>query len=116
MLKTTRVHILSGATSVTPALELGGSMSGPALAYTYRYAFASELAAAPRGSRLRLATCGGAAEHPYFLQGRLTHPQRTADLLRGLVQIVQSRFHVPPAMLTRILLEADPVVTSSEDT
>src|SRR5262249_53883907 len=40
---------------------------------------------------------------------------RTADLLRGLVQIVQSRFHIPPALLTRILALADPVVTSSED-
>ncbi len=73
-------------------------MSGPALDYTYRYAFVSELAAAPQGTRLRLATCDGAAAHPYFFQGRLTRPQRTADLLRGLVQIVQSRFHVPPAM------------------
>ena len=47
-------------------------MSGPALAYTYRYPFASELAAAPEGNRLRLATCGGAADNPYFFQGRLT--------------------------------------------
>ena len=54
-------------------------MSGPALAYTYRYSFASELASTPRGDRLRLATCGGAEEHPYFFQGRLTRPQRTAD-------------------------------------
>jgi hypothetical protein len=90
-------------------------MSGPALDYTYRYLFASELAPTTQGDRLRLATCGGTAEHPYFFQGRLTRPQRTADLLRGLVQLVQSRFHVPPAMLTRILLAADPVVTSSED-
>jgi SWIM zinc finger len=90
-------------------------MSGPALSYAYRYAFASELVAAPVGPRLRLATSGGVAENPFFFQGRLTRPQRTADLLRGLVQIVQSRFHVPPALLTRILLEADPVVTSSDD-
>jgi hypothetical protein len=90
-------------------------MSGPAVDYTYRYPFASELASIPHGNRLRLATCGGAAEHPYFFQGRLTRPKQTADLLRGLVQIVQSRFHVPPAMLARILLLADPVVTSSED-
>lgn len=90
-------------------------MSGPALHYSYRYPFASELAATPTGDRLRLATCGGAAENPYFFQGRLTRPQRTADLLRGLGQIVQSRFHVPPAMLTRILVLADPVITSSDD-
>jgi hypothetical protein len=90
-------------------------MSGPALDYSYRYTFASELAASSKGDRLRLATCGGAQEHPYFFQGRLTRPQRTADLLRGLAHIVQSRFHVPPAMLSRILLTADPVITSSDD-
>jgi hypothetical protein len=90
-------------------------MSGPALDYSYRYTFTSELAACSKGDRLRLATCGGAAEHPYFFQGRLTRPQRTADLLRGLAQIVQSRFHVPPAMLAHILALADPVITSSDD-
>src|SRR5204862_2775172 len=91
------------------------AMSGPALAYAYRYPFASELAAIPQGGRLRLATCGGAEENRCFFQGRLTRPQRTADLLRGLAQIVQSRFHVPPAMLARILAQADPVITSSDD-
>ena len=90
-------------------------MPAPALDYSYRYTFASELAASSKGDRLRLATCGGAEEHPYHFQGRLTRPQRTADLLRGLAHIVQSRFHVPPAMLARILLLADPVITSSED-
>jgi len=90
-------------------------MCGPALDYSYRYTFASELTASSKGDRLRLATCGGAEEHPYFFQGRLTRPQRTADLLRGLAQIVQSRFHVPQAMLARIRLLADPVITSSDD-
>src|SRR6516165_3322980 len=91
-------------------------MSALALDYTYRYAFSSELSETARGGRLRLATSGGTEEHPYFFQGRLTQPQRTADLLRGLVQIVQSRFHVPPPMLARILLLADPVVTCNENT
>src|SRR5205823_13353701 len=48
-------------------------------------------------------------------QVRLPRPRRTADLLRGMAQVVQSRFHVPPAMLARILLLADPVITSSDD-
>lgn len=90
-------------------------MSGPALDYRYQYPFASELVTSSKGDRLRLATCGAAYEHPYFFQGRLTRPQRTADLLRGLAQVVQSRFYVPPAMLARILLLADPVITSSDD-
>jgi SWIM zinc finger len=90
-------------------------MSGPALDYAYRYAFPSGLTAAPCGDRLRLATCGGAAATPYFFRGRLTRPQRTADLLRGLVQVVRSRFHVPPALLARTLALADPVVTGGDD-
>jgi hypothetical protein len=91
-------------------------MSGPALDYVYRYNYSSELTTHSNGGRLRLATSGGAEEHPYFFQGRLTRPRQTADLLRGLAQVVQSRFHVPAAMLARILLMADPVITSSDDT
>jgi hypothetical protein len=90
-------------------------MAALALNYTYRYPYSSELAGGLRGSQLRLATGGGALEHPYFFKGNMTQPKPTADLLRGLVQIAQSRFHVPPAMLTRILLLADPVVTSGGD-
>jgi hypothetical protein len=88
-------------------------MAALALDHTYRYAYPSELAAGRDGARLRLATCGGALEHPYFFKGTLTRPKRAADLLRALVQVVQARFHVPAAMLTRILAQADPVVTSS---
>jgi hypothetical protein len=87
-------------------------MSGAALDYTYRYAFASELATTREKPRLRLATCDGAGGHPYYFKGKLTQPRRTAELLRGLVRVVQSRFHIPPALLQRILLAADPVVTA----
>jgi hypothetical protein len=90
-------------------------MSSLALDYTYRHPFASTLTATRETPRLRLATCGGASDHPYFFKGRLTQPQRTADLLRGLVRVAQSRFHIPPALLQRILLAADPVVTAGED-
>jgi hypothetical protein len=45
----------------------------------------------------------------------MTRPLRAADLLRGLVQVVQSRFYVPPAMLARILALADPVVTCGDE-
>jgi hypothetical protein len=87
-------------------------MSGPALDYAYRYASPSAAVPTPGGLGLRLATCGGEDEHPHFFRGRLTSPRRTADLLRGLVEVVQSRFFTPPAMLARILALADPVVTS----
>src|SRR5437879_4594210 len=91
------------------------TMSGAALAYTYRYPFSSELAATARGSDLRLATCSGGDRHPYFFQGRFTHPKQAADLLRSLARVVQSRFYMPPGMLARILALADPVVTSGDD-
>ena len=89
-------------------------MTALAINHQYRYHRSSELAAEADGSHLRLATCGGIDEAPQFFRGKLLHPRRTADLLRGLVAIVQSRFYVPPAMRARILALADPVVTSSE--
>lgn len=87
-------------------------MTAAALAYTYRYAHESELAETPLGPQLRLATCGGAEPNPYFFDGHFERPRRAADLLLCLHQVVQSRFYIPPAMLQRILREADPVVTS----
>ncbi|MHB1561476.1 MAG: SWIM zinc finger family protein, partial [Isosphaeraceae bacterium] len=90
-------------------------MAGPAVSHTYRYAFASEAVPTPAGMDLRLATSGpdeGAAD---YFRGRLTRPRRAADLLRGLVEVVQSRFYIPPAMLSRILAMADPVVTCGDD-
>jgi hypothetical protein len=83
-----------------------------ALDHTYHYLAPSEVSATPAGPALRLATSGGAAPHPYFFDGRLRAPRRTGDLLLALHQIVQSRFYIPPAMLHRMLREADPVVTS----
>jgi hypothetical protein len=90
-------------------------MADAALSYTYRYAFPSQLATTPLGSALRLATCSGPGEHPCFFKGRMARPKQSADLLRGITQIVQARFHIPPAMLSRILALADPVVTSNEN-
>ncbi len=90
-------------------------MASLAIDQTYRYRFSSELVTTPLGPALRLATCGGAEEHPYFFRGRLRRPGRAATLLRGLVQVVQSRFYLPPSMLARILALADPVVTGNGD-
>lgn len=91
-------------------------MAGPALAYAYRYPQASTLEATPAGAHLRLATWSArGSPHPHFFEGRLTRPGRAADLLRGLVEVVQSRFYLPPAMMARIMAQADPVVTGSGD-
>lgn len=82
----------------------------------FRYPFASALLGEGAGHRLRLATFrDGRDASPFFFEGRLLKPQRTAELLRSIMTIVQSRFHIPAAMLGRILAEADPVVTSNDD-
>jgi hypothetical protein len=96
------------------AVTGGVSMAGPALAYEYRYQHPSRLEDTSAGARLRLATWSSRDEpHPHFFEGRLRRPGRAADLLRSLVDVVKSRFYLPPAMLARILALADPVVTGS---
>ncbi len=90
-------------------------MSGPAVEFVYRYAYPSAMVAGPSGSELSLATFGGPDDHPYFFQGELACPKCASDLLRALMTIVQSRFHIPAAMLGRIIGQSDPVVTSSDD-
>ncbi|HXI51455.1 MAG TPA: SWIM zinc finger family protein [Candidatus Saccharimonadales bacterium] len=87
-------------------------MSAGAIEHRYRYAFASELVEKDKGERLQLATSGGRSEFPYFFQGQLKHPRLTAQLLRTLSKVVTSRFHIPAAMLQKILATRDPVVTS----
>jgi hypothetical protein len=86
-------------------------MGGPAIAHTYRYRRASSLS----GPALTLATSGGAEPHPYFFEGALAEPALVAQALWTLSRVVQSRYHVPSAMLQKILVLADPVVTSGAD-
>jgi hypothetical protein len=90
-------------------------MSGPAIAYTYSYQQASQLDKLPAGPRLRLATCDGAEQHPYFFTGRIVQPRRTADMLSALMDVVKARYSIPAAMLAKILAQADPVVTCNDD-
>jgi hypothetical protein len=88
-------------------------VSALALDYTYHYLHASSMDAA---QGLRLATCApGQERHPYFLSGQLAKPKQTAELLRCLMRVVQARYHVPAAMLERILAQSDPVVTCNDD-
>ena len=88
-------------------------MGALAVDQIYRYPHPSQLDQASR--TLRLATCSrDAQEHPHFFTGELARPERTAKLLLALMAIVQARFHIPSAMLGRLVLLSDPVVTSSE--
>lgn len=77
-----------------------------ALDHPARYAGASVVG--PGG--LTLVTESAGEETPTF-EGRLTDPTRFAPLLLALGDVVKARHHIPPAMLSRILAEADPVVT-----
>jgi hypothetical protein len=89
-----------------------------ALAYEsiFRYPFPSKVDRHGATQTLRLATFRtGEDASPFFFEGRLTNPQRTAELLRAVMNVVRSRFHIPAAMLGRILAEADPVVTANDD-
>lgn len=82
----------------------------------FRYPFPSELIPDGRRQLLRLATFRkGPQASPFFFEGQLTNPQQTAELLRAVMTVVQSRFHIPAAMLDRILAESDPMVTSNDD-
>lgn len=81
-----------------------------------RYAHPSQLDRDGSKQVLRLATVADAEQHsPYFFEARLASPVRAAKLLTAVMRVVKSRFHVPAAMLNRILAEADPVVTCNDD-
>ena len=86
-----------------------------AIAHAYHYAARSQLERTGPTPHLRLATSGGEAPHPFFFEGALTEPKRAATAMLTLARVARSRFHIPPAMLARILRAADPVVTSSAD-
>lgn len=77
--------------------------------YNYRFASAVELNGGRHG--LKLATSGGLEKNPYFFNGRLQNPKRTADILLTLSAISRTRFFSPGAIRERLLAAADPVVT-----
>ncbi|UUO07200.1 SWIM zinc finger domain-containing protein [Blastopirellula sp. J2-11] len=89
-------------------------MSALALDYTYNYLQPSRLD--PAAQLLQLATySAGDDPHPCFFRGKLVRPKRVAEMLRKLMQVVQTRYHIPAAMLQRIVMLSDPIVTSSDD-
>jgi hypothetical protein len=90
-------------------------VSAVSLDYTYRYRQPSALLMDGDLERLFLATTSTPEASPLFFQGSLRQPRRAADLLLALSRVVRTRFHIPAAMLAKILAEADPVVTCSED-
>src|SRR6185503_6868886 len=91
------------------------AIAAPILEQTYRYPVASAVVDDGEGRRLRLATSGGPVANPRFFRGRLLLPVVAADLLLTLGDVARSRFHVPSAMLIRILELAAPVATCADD-
>lgn len=97
-------------------------MSGLTVERELRYLRHSQLTERQLILETSLPLRGGIGSHaktkdkcPHFFTGQLTRPRRTAELLRALMNIVKSRFHIPAAMLKKILAESDPVVTCSQD-
>ena len=90
------------------------ALAAPILEQTYRYPFPSGVVgedSAPAAAR-DVRWPGG---EPAVLPGALLQPVVAADLLLTLGDVARSRFHVPAAMLTRILELADPVATCADD-
>lgn len=86
--------------------------------HDFRYPFSSELILQNRNRVLRLATFHqekGRDIHPFFFEGKLSQPKRTAEMLRALMKVVQSRFHIPAMMLAGIMRNSDPVVTCNDE-
>ncbi len=80
-----------------------------------RYNAPSALSRARDGAHLHLAADSAGAGNTQYLVARALQPEITAPALRAVSEIVGSRFYVPPAMLARILREADPVATVNPD-
>jgi len=85
------------------------------LEYTYRYRGESALTADVGRTRLSLVTTSQPDCDPLFLHGNILSPKRTGDLLIAVADVVQSRFHIPAAMLAKILRQSDPVITCSDE-
>lgn len=90
------------------------ALVAPVLEQAYRYPFPSALVGSGPERRLRLATSGGPAPNPEFFRGTLVLPVVASDLLLAVGDVARARFHVPPAMLARILQLADPVATCAD--
>jgi len=62
---------------------------------------------------LQLATAQNQQQNPIYFDGLMNKPLETARCLRAIADISSTRFYTPPAMLAKILREADPVITTS---
>ncbi len=84
-----------------------------AVQHTYKYPSPSVVDA----GRLSLATSPAPNDDGAepFVRARVVQPRKVAMAIRLVSDVVRSRHHIPAAMLGRILLEADPVLTWGSD-
>ncbi|KPV96995.1 hypothetical protein AN214_01012 [Pseudoalteromonas sp. P1-9] len=88
-------------------------MSSVSFANTYRTH--SRLVVNDEQQVLQLAASNDSKNTSIFFDGNITKAYETARCLRFLSKVVGARFYIPPAMLARILREADPVVTAAHN-
>ena len=77
-----------------------------AVEYTYRY----QRPSVAESHRIALVSSLDHRTESFF-EGELLFPRCAADLLLGVTEVVRARFHVPAAMIRRVLMQADPVIT-----
>jgi hypothetical protein len=88
----------------------------PNIGHKIVYAQSSSLQDSKGGHEVYLTTNMNLQDQPVYFKGRVSFPLETARCLRAISALAGSRFYIPPAMLARILREADPVVTVGRDT
>ncbi|MBN9644864.1 SWIM zinc finger family protein [Corynebacterium mendelii] len=89
------------------------------VAYTYSGESGCVRDGGTGGSVVSLATSGGltadgVVDHPFFFDGFVEHPTVVAAGLVMLARVASTRFYTPPAMVAKILRNADPVVTATD--
>jgi hypothetical protein len=87
-------------------------MASTAMELVYRYVTESRCAIDEGATRLSLQTSGGIAPNPRLFEGWITSGRPAAAALLLLGHVAMTRFYTPPAMVARILMAADPIVTA----
>ena len=85
------------------------------IAYAYPSASVLDRSASDGRAALTLATSGGNAGDAALFVGTAREADVVADGLLAIAAVARSRFHVPAAMLARLILAADPIVTVADD-
>ena len=88
-------------------------MAAVSLSHTFEYPYESFFRKLDsKTSELSLAAAKSTLAFPYFFKGKLLKPERTSAQLLAVAKIAGSRFYIPPAMVAKMILASDPVITS----